>query len=84
MVLPSKIGQIGCTETSLMSARSRPKPEITHKAKLKRLYICEKQQGNPADKTSCCLKLCNKHEVYVISEFNRSVSAVDFIEYRGS
>jgi hypothetical protein len=61
------LDQIGCAETSVVSARLRPKPEITQNAKLNEQQIFEKQQRKPVDKTRYCLKFCKKREVNVIS-----------------
>jgi len=41
-----------------------------------------KQQGKSVDERSYCLKFCNKHERYVISEVNHPFSAVYFIDCR--
>jgi hypothetical protein len=60
-----------------VSARSGA-AEITHKAKLNEEKFCEKPHGKSVDKTSCFLKFCKKGEFYVISEFIRAISAVDF------
>ena len=75
--------QISCAETSVVSARLRPKPVITHKANLNEQKICEKQQGNLVEKTRYCLKFCKKCEVYIIGEFILAISAVDLIGSRG-